>query len=52
MLQASLGTAYRRPVVLKVLRGRHYVNRAWLRINERLAPLRGYPAFDKLVADT
>ena len=36
----------------QVLRGRHYVNRAWLRIDERFAPLRGYPAFDKLVAGT
>ncbi len=36
----------------QVLRGRHYVNRAWLRIDDRFAPLRGYPAFDKLVAGT
>jgi tetratricopeptide (TPR) repeat protein len=36
----------------EVLNGHHYVSRAWLRIDERFAPLRGYPAFDKLVAGT
>jgi hypothetical protein len=36
----------------QVLNGRHYVNRAWLRIDDRFAPLRGYPAFDRLVAGT
>jgi TolB-like protein/Tfp pilus assembly protein PilF len=34
----------------QVLRGRHYVNRAWLRIDDRFAPLCGYPPFDRLVA--
>jgi hypothetical protein len=36
----------------RVLNGRHYVSRAWLRIDDRFAPLRGYPAFDKLVTGT
>jgi serine/threonine-protein kinase len=34
----------------QVLRGQHYVNRAWLRIDERFAGLRGYAPFDRLVA--
>jgi serine/threonine-protein kinase len=34
----------------QVLDGRHYINRAWLRIDDRFAALRGYPAFDALVA--
>jgi tetratricopeptide (TPR) repeat protein len=36
----------------QVLHGHHYVNRAWLRIDGRFAPLRGYPAFDRLVDGT
>ena len=35
-----------------VLHEEHFVNRAWLRIDERFAPLRGYPAFDRLLAGT
>jgi serine/threonine-protein kinase len=36
----------------RMLRSPHYTTRAWLRIDERFAPLRGYPAFDRLVAGT
>ena len=29
--------------LVQVLNGHHYLSRAWLRIDERFAPLRGYP---------
>ena len=50
-LDAILGDKSEAVVQLdQVLKERHYINRAWLRIDDRFAPLRGYPAFDKLVA--
>jgi hypothetical protein len=36
----------------RILHSPNYVSRAWLGIDERFAPLRGYPPFDRLVAGT
>ena len=37
-------------VLDSTLHSPHYLTRAWLRLDTRFAPLRGYPAFDRLVA--